>query len=86
MTPARFSFFLHYTNVLVHEAPALHPAIHFQAVTETINTASERRLIFHPEQTTQVGRMARICNALLVDVFKLPVFILLIYFKNLSAR
>lgn len=48
----------------------IHPEIHFQAIPDAINTASERRLIFHPERTAQVGRMARICNTLPVDVFQ----------------
>lgn len=48
----------------------IHPKIYFQAIPDAINTASERRLIFHPVGTAQVGRMARICNTLLVDVFQ----------------
>lgn len=48
----------------------IHPVIHFRAIPDAINTASERRLICHPEQTMQVGRMVRICNALPVDVFR----------------
>lgn len=70
MAAARFFSFLYRTNVLTHEAPAIHLVIHFQAIPDAINTAWERRLIFHPEQTAQVGRTARVCNALLVDVFR----------------
>lgn len=70
MAAAGFFLFLYRTNVLMHEAPAIHPVIHFQAIPDAINTASERRLIFHPAPTAQVGRTARICNALLVDVFR----------------
>lgn len=60
----------------------IHPEIHFQAIPDAINTASERRLIFHPERTAQVGRMARICNALLVDVFQAAC----VYFADLFRK
>lgn len=67
---AAATFVLHCTNVLMHEAPVIHPEIHFPAIPDAVNTASDRRLIFHPARTAQVGRMARICNALLGDVFQ----------------
>lgn len=48
----------------------IHPEISFQAIPDAINMASEKCLVFHPERTAQVGRIARICNALQVDVFQ----------------
>lgn len=59
-----------------------HPEIYFQAIPDAINTISERHLIFHLEGTVQVGRMARICNALLVDVFQAAC----VYFADLFRK
>lgn len=53
-----------------HEAPVIHPVIHFQAIPDTINRFSGADVSFFiPVQTARFREMARICNALPVHVF-----------------
>lgn len=73
--------------VLAHKAPVIHPVIHFQAIPDAINTVSEQTSHFSSQARLYgMGKWRGFVMLYQFMFFRLPVFILLIYFENLSVR